>query len=356
MLLDETRDKELTEVGGGTEPSRRAPPTLDGRPFRVSHRCVAGWRRLRWGVVGALGAGCLGASLSFGAACSSGATLDPGFVAPEHAPQPVMTALPPLRDAGQPAAEEATRIIAASRAAYAACRTYDDTGTYETLVRTGPEYRENIDFRTAFAGPHALRLAYRESATQWRPARVTQLIADASGVWLKDPWDSRPRNARSLATVYGLAGVSRGIAPSIVPLLPSGVPWSDWYSHWSDLRNLRVTGNGEADGTPCDILEAVDQQGMLHVQLWIARSDSLLRRKVVDYVQTAAERARRKAEEAHAVLRVVRVPRADWSDADIAEYRAAEERLYSSFSTTNYHPRCNEPIAPEALRATDGGL
>lgn len=55
------------------------------------------------------------------------------------------------------AAEEARQIIARSRAAYAACATYADEGTIDTAFRGKHQFLNQVVFRTAFAGPNAVR-------------------------------------------------------------------------------------------------------------------------------------------------------------------------------------------------------
>jgi len=120
--------------------------------------------------------------------CSSAVSVEPGLAASEHATRPVATVLPPLQDAGEAARQLAAKVIAASRAAYAACGTYEDIGTYDVLFRGHPEVRTRIEFHSAFAGPRAIRFAYRGAPFDPQPARLSQLIVDDAGVRTMVPW------------------------------------------------------------------------------------------------------------------------------------------------------------------------
>jgi len=157
-----------------------------------------------------------------------------------------------------------------------------------------------------------------------------------------------------------MIGVSSGLSATVLPLLASGadVPSA------LDLSDPYVMGQDDVDGVICDRMDALGcrPRGMAcaHVQIWISQRDGLIRRVVEDYVQSDDDLARTRAENERDLF-----PRLDAllrdagrSDAEIEQVFAVErqsERL-STFSTATYHPRCNEPIAPEALRATDGGL
>jgi hypothetical protein len=261
----------------------------------------------------------------------------------------MVTALPPLTDAGEAAVDEAKRIIAASKAAYAACKTYEDIGKLDEWDRNPGGAHNVIEFRTAFAGPHALRFAYRQRHEAVFGERLTQVVADDGGTQVMHSEGRPPRSVNSLGVIYGLASVSRGLSTAIIPLLPAGVPRSEWFHNWLDLQGWSVTGHGDLDGTGCDKLEAAYRRGTLHVQLWIAQSDSLLRRVVEDAVQDEEDELRATVE----WRRAQTFPsRNDDGDASLAH----RHQPLNTFSVTTYHPRCNQPIAPEALRATDGGL
>jgi len=334
---------------------------LDDRPSRVSHEDVAGSSRVGWVVLVGLGPPGVAAWLVLAPGCSSAATMDQGLVTAEHAAT-AATELPPLQDAGAAAALEATRIIAASRAAYAACRTYEDDGTY-SLVFRGRGQRGEKTFHTAFAGPNAIRFAYVEEDGPPQPARFYELVADGAGVRAKVPWAAQPETQKSLEIgIAGFTGISGGLAVAILPLLPSGLRTLNAL----DVSEPRLTGQAEVDGAPCDVLggiaDTANGRSGPRVQVWIARSDSLIRRVVADLVQTA-EDLRRMADELerHWPEDEASMRDAGETDAHIAQRHAflQQARAFSpisTFKTTTYHPRCNQPIAPEALRATDGGL
>lgn len=212
--------------------------------------------------------------------------------------------LAPLHDAGAAAADEAQSILARSRAAYAACDTYEDDGVFVETFRARWRPPETGTFRTAFAGPHAFRFMLHkvpDSVPFW-----TQIVADDSGVryWLR-PGEKEHR-AKSLDLgIASLLGTSDFLAVFIPALLRVDAHARTLL----DVSDPRVTTYGDLDGTTCDLIDAT--WASRRIQLWIARTDSLLRRVVleIDFLTMA-----------------------------------------------DYHPRCNQPVAPEALRATDGGL
>jgi hypothetical protein len=87
----------------------------------------------------------------------------------------------------------------------------------------------------------------------------------------------------------------------------------------------------------------------LHVRPCIARSDSRLREVVEDAVQDEEDALRATVEWRAGPGFPSRNGR---GDASIAH----RSRPLDTFGVATYPPRCNQPIAPEALRATDGGL
>ena len=236
------------------------------------------------------------------AACFSVAAVDR---AADAAGPPTTTTLAPLDDAGGAAADAATRILTGSRAAYAACATYEDDGVFD-IWSAGWGFHETGTFRTVFAGPQALRFAYR----QWTPpgsrAFWLQVVADDAGVRFTIGPDQRAQEAKSLNQgIAALTGVSHGLAAFVTALLPTGVRARPVL----DVSDARVVTYGDLDGTTCDLIDAM--WAGYREQLWIARSDSLIRRVVLEV---------------------------------------------GSVTTADYRPRCNQPIAPDALRGSDGGL
>jgi hypothetical protein len=112
-----------------------------------------------------------------------------------------------------------------------------------------------------------------------------------------------------------------------------------------------VVTAADIDGEPCDEVEALVIGGMpppTRVRIWIAQSDSLVRRISRDLEatveQTEAIVHGAEAEMREAGLLVVQV---DGIGAPSA---------LSTFELTTFHPRCNEPVAPKMIRATDGSL
>ena len=197
---------------------------------RVSHVDVAGRRRIGLAIVGGLGVAAVGAWLVLAPARSRGSAAK-GPYEPESAaqtdptlPGPDLAATPAARtpqisslDAGDEAEQKARRIIADSRAAYAACDTYEDDGTYDLVFRGDAGFSEETEFHTAVAGPNAIRFAYRGMPTQFGGAKLTQLVADDAGVLIYDPWSHEPLNGGSLSlAIGGLRGVSHGLQGAVL--------------------------------------------------------------------------------------------------------------------------------------------
>jgi hypothetical protein len=261
-------------------------------------------------------------------------------------------------DAGDAAEQQARRIIADSRAAYAACDTYEDDGTYDMVFRGDAGFSQETEFRTVVAGPGAIRLAYRDLPTEFHDAKLTQLIASDSGVLVYNPWSDEPETVGSLSLAIGaLRGVSHGLSGAVLPLLPIGVDTPDALS----MHDARVVGTEEIDGTTCDVIEGERRYGPLalpaRVRIWIAQDDSLIRRLSEDNVRSAEDSRKLAAVRPPMPDSIVEMSReAGVSEADIEGLRSRMEGPLSTFDTITFHPKCNEPVAPLSLRATDGSL
>jgi len=325
---------------------------------------VAGWRRIAAVILGGLGAAGVAAWLALAL------TRSPAPIAPagteSNVPRlpdsvvvasAVATSLPAgsaqvsALDAGDEAEQQARRIIADSRAAYAACDTYEDDGTYDSVFRGEAGFSEETEFHTAVAGPGAIRFAYRDLPTEFGHAGLAQLVASDSGVLFYDPWGNEPERMQSLDDAVGaFMGVSKGLTGSVLPLLPLGLT----YKGALYVHDARVVGTEEIDGTMCDVIDAVRRYGPLrlpeNVRIWIAQSDSLIRRLSADAVQSATE-GRQMRDLVTAELREAGVWEVLFDSMPVPSTEAL-----STFETTTFHPKCNEPIAPESLRATDGSL
>jgi hypothetical protein len=165
-------------------------------------------------------------------ACSGAASIEPPLVAAE--PTAAM-ALPPLTEASDAAVQEATRLIVASQTAYARCATYEDEGTSEHWDRPYGRHTSTA-FHTVFAGPRAVRFAYREAN-----GKTTQLLSNETGAWCTFPWSHEPEQQESLEVgLGGLAGVSRRLSTVVLPLLLGLPPGA-----------LRVAESVNEAETPC---------------------------------------------------------------------------------------------------------
>jgi hypothetical protein len=256
----------------------------------------------------------------------------------------------PPADAEDPATVAARRILADSRAAYSACDTYEDDGTHDTAFRRDSGYSEQMAFRTAFAGPNAIRFAYSEEASEFSRATLTQLIANDGGVSILATGDEPDRPESVEMGVATLTGVSSGVAADVLPLLlvRTEIPGA------LGVHEPRAVGTDDIEGVLCDVIEGVrgreprpDSSSPL-VRMWIGHDDSLIRRITSDYLETEADR-RRNNEELEQMA-----SEGGMSEVERRVLRSRPE--FSTFSVTTFHPRCNEEVPAASLRPTDGSL
>jgi hypothetical protein len=88
--------------------------------------------------------------------------------------QPGMPPAAPETDAGSMAEQQGRSILAGSRAAYAACSTYEDRGTYDNAFRDDAGFMQETEFHTLVDGPRAVRFSYRDLADRFQPDRLTE--------------------------------------------------------------------------------------------------------------------------------------------------------------------------------------
>ncbi len=264
----------------------------------------------------------------------------PRNFAPFAAAMLTLAILPSCDRGGFPSWLKARRIIAASRAAYATCATYEDNGTSETTFRSDAGHTETTRFRTAFAGAGAVRFAYADLATEHHSEWLTQLIADDTGVRVVKSWTGESRGEGSLNRAVGvMTGVSHGLSTAILPLLPSQIRGT---RDALDVENPRFVGMEDVEGQPCDVIEGVHRSE--RVRVWIARQDSLIRRMTRDRVLSEEELRSRLA---RVPERLRTVP----SECDAAvDPDTAVEGGLSTYQDTRLHPHCGGSIEPGALR------
>lgn len=250
-------------------------------------------------------------------------------------------------DAGDDAERQAQEILADSRAAYASCDTYEDRGTYDCVFRGDAGFSQEKTFHTTFAGPGAIRFAYRESPSEFFGGEFTELVASDAGVFT-DFHGSEGREVEDSLelAVAGLTGVSDGLVGAVLPLLPQvGLHVRTAL----DVARPRLSGAEEIEGTLCDRIEGVelrrDGSPGVRVRLWIGHDDGLLRQRTEDDVWNDDDV--REAQQAMAMIPL---------DSSVADLRDRVVEPLSMFAAITFHPKCNEPVLPESLRATDGSL
>jgi hypothetical protein len=194
-------------------------------------------------------------------------------------------------DAGEPAEQKARAILAVTRAAYSACDTYEDEGTYDLSSDGG--VLQKREFHALVAGPDRVRFGYARAGQEELTLVESDAGVEVTG-YPSDPQHTTLEHGVVLMQYYGgFAGPA-----AILPLLPIG---ADDRQSALDLKSPRVVGTEEMAGESCDVLEGEGDHG--HIKMWISRSDNLVRR--------------------------------------ITEDRSGEA---SHSKVTSFHPRCNEPI------------
>jgi len=227
------------------------------------------------------------------------------------------------------------------------------------VFRGDAGFPQETEFHTAVAGRDSIRFAYRDRPDRFTEARFTQLIASDAGVVSYGPWGTEPKRMQSLDEAVGtLRGVSHGLTAEVLPLLPLGL---SGVKNALDVAEPRISGTEEIDGTMCDVIEAVrplaSHSNPLHRRIWIAQSDSLIRRLTDDDVMTDEDTRRLNAGRPLISESIVVMMReAGVDESAIERLRAQAKKPLSTFSTVTFHPRCNEPVRPETLLATDASL
>jgi hypothetical protein len=264
--------------------------------------------------------------------------------------------------------EQAARaILAASRAAYSTCETYEDDGTLDVVFRGDHGFSERTEFHTAFT-PGGVRFAYRESSDEdGDVGEFSQFVADEAGITSYRTDDPATREESLKDVVAAHTGVSHGLAGAVLDLLPAGLHGDGVL----DIEAPRLVARETLDGTLCDVIEGLepdygDVGSAERIRVWIAESDLLVRRVTEDWVETdeSAERMRRlhpihvNEDDLVSYWREAGMPDADIELrlADLHRRLAAPARGISTFTTTTYRPRCNTPVDAAALLATDGTL
>jgi hypothetical protein len=240
----------------------------------------------------------------------------------------------------------AMRIIRGSRAAYAACATYEDDGRLETTFRGEAAHIQVTKFRTTFAGPGRLRFAYLDLATEYFPPRLTQLIADETGVRSATSWlgeVSREQEGSISAAAAAFGGVSQGLTGAILPMLRTGI---DGLGDSLDMTDAVRVPNEDVEGESCDVVEGV--RGTTRVRIWIASRDSFIRRITED---TTLSEDELRATGASLPERLHNPARSD-CDAAVGAPNATADGL-SFFVDTIFHPRCGGAVDPRALQESD---
>jgi hypothetical protein len=242
-------------------------------------------------------------------------------------------------DASDPAEHKARTILGVARAAYSACDTYEDEGTYDISFRGDAGFSKEGKFHTVFAGPNRVRFAYRQHEDVRGPHdEFMQLIADDAGAEVTSPWRDAPEHATLDLAIAGLTGGAGGVPTAVVPLLPAGLNVRSAL----DLERPHAVGTEDVDGETCDLLEA--ERDHSRIKIWISQRDFLVRRITEDGFTPAAELPPLPA----GVL-------AMFAEAGHPQPHFVQRDL-STFEVTTFHPRCNEPIAAGAFQATDGSL
>lgn len=233
----------------------------------------------------------------------------------------------------KPPESEPAAVAALERAifAYAACKSYRDTGSAQFIASGGAHDRGmgRIEFRTLFRRPDKFRFECREiPEVKGRDDHyIVWQAADGARSW----WGLNPKTQNfktMLDALAGPSGVSYGAAGRVPSLLfppESGAP-----PHLG-LVGLRMAGGAVLNGERCEMVDGIDA-GASRVAVWIDVKTRLIR-KVVETALISAE---------------------EQQAAHEAEERAAGGRLaphshdfkdFRSETVTTYSPQIDAEIA-----------
>ena len=177
------------------------------------------------------------------------------------------------------AADDAAGVLLESGAAYASLKTYSDTG-----VATHPDFGD-LTFDTAFERPERFRFAFKDGHpfVLLRFLTTEHIVRDDGRrvtTWTvssgKEPVEVI--DASLALAVAGATGVSRGSAHRIATLLMPHLWDHDAFgSSILALSEPKLLGDASIEGVPCRDVSGRTKRGMA-VEVWIARSDHLIRR------------------------------------------------------------------------------
>ena len=194
---------------------------------------------------------------------------------------------PPVAQAHNPSAESLLKRMAR---VYGSARSYTDSGevyTYHNGVRDSA----SIHFRIHYVRPDRLRFEMTQNVgSPYQPERYTVIWSD--GNWTYSWQQSYPRVATSrdvTAVITQFTGVSGRAVHNIPSLLQANYGWQEYLSR---ISSPEVLGEEVFEKTDCYRIQG-KSRGTRQFELWIGKSDYLIRKVRTTYSDFSSEEIHR---------------------------------------------------------------
>ena len=178
-----------------------------------------------------------------------------------------------LSQSEAPTDVRARKILAEMKAAYASCKTYQDTG----VARCGDE---TVSFRTSFRRPNKLLVEFSHNGDSthyaiWTTPGVKSLRSP-KGYLRSSFWDSsvgKPEVDDLEASLAGATGISLGGASTVPGFL---FPKKAYGIAYVETKDFIFSRQEQIDKNPCDVISS-KKWGL---EAWVSRKSHILMREV----------------------------------------------------------------------------
>src|SRR5262245_7919697 len=172
----------------------------------------------------------------------------------------------------QKASLTGVEVVQNMAAQYASADSYQDTGlVQETRPGGGSRPRLVNSFKTYFARPGKFRFEWKPAETDDRSWRIIWCNADE--LYSLSSEGALERESRGETSIAAAAGVSRGASNTVGSLLATGIGGF----RLTEMERVVLVRDEKFEGEDCYVVRGYHPLG-LAIDLWISKSDSLLRK------------------------------------------------------------------------------
>jgi outer membrane lipoprotein-sorting protein len=165
-----------------------------------------------------------------------------------------------------------TEIVRKMAAQYAGADSYQDSGlVQEAKAGGGSRPRLVNSFKTYFARPGKFRFEWKPAETDNRSWRI--IWSNSDDLYSLSSEGALERESRGETSIAAAAGVSRGASNTVVSLLATGIGGF----RLTQLERVVLVREEKFEGEDCYVVRGYHPLG-LAIDLWISKSDSLLRK------------------------------------------------------------------------------